>query len=461
MSELSFQVSAPLKLTLETGETLTIRHWSLEGLTYPETKDILPKSALLTIPFQGVDISFPVTFDQGEQPGRLKFRNLGGRERETLAVFYRSVLSGRMVGTDEIITSLDTPVDLVPMGETEEEKTAGTRGKAPRSLRVIWNVVFYLLLSLAIFGTVGKQIWNRISHIPMQHARIVAPIIMLRNADAAYVDEILVLPGQNVVRGETLIRLSLPEHEAELSDIRGDIREAEARLRSLEETRERHLETGNPTRTRLLAALRNAIAARRPADFFAGRDLADVFSAWQALQDFDAAAPLAQGAFFDVLRGFDEQIQVQRAYLRRLKRDLGNHKDAMDAVDIVATSNGTVGQIDVFEDQYIARGTPVISIEENSPRVVKTWLNEERSQAIYPGMQVDIRFAQGAGTRSVRGVISDIQAGTDPDVSDAFGMIVTAEISDMSIARLRETFRHNAPVSVQAVKDWSGLWPGF
>ena len=461
MSELSYQVSAPLKLTLEAGQVVTIKHWSLDRITYPETLDILPKSGLLSIPFQGVDIQFFVEFEHDAKGGHLRFKNLTGRQRETLAVFYRSILSGKMASTGDMITSLDTPVDLVPMGETDGEKASGTAQAAPRFLRVIWNIAFYLVLSMTVFGLIGQQIWTRISQVSLMHARVVAPLVEHRNTDAAYIDEILVAIGDDVQRGQTLIRLNLPEHEAKLTEIRGRISAAETRLLTLENTRQVHLNTGDPTRRVLLQTYNQAVASHPPKDFFAGWNLADVFNAWQDLRNFDDLARLAKGPFYDVLRGLDAEIQAQSDALGRLKRELGNHKDAMDAVDIVATTAGTIQQIDVFEDQYIARGKLTITIEENRPRMIQAWLSEEMSQTVYIGMQSRIRFSEAGQTRSVMGTISDIQASIDPDISDGFGIIVTVAFNDMNVTKTRNTFRTNAPVTLSALKDWADFWSLF
>lgn len=60
MSDLSFQVCAPLGLELSTGERLTISDWSIQGFEFPNESDVLPKEAVLSIPFQGVDIRFPI-----------------------------------------------------------------------------------------------------------------------------------------------------------------------------------------------------------------------------------------------------------------------------------------------------------------------------------------------------------------------------------------------------------------
>ena len=203
MSDLLFKVQAPLKLTLENGKLVMIDNWSLTGVIYPKEADILPKSGILAIPFQGIDIQLDVRFVDGHEKSELLFEGLSGRQREILAIFYRSILSGKMVSSKDIITSLDTPVDLVPMGETEEEKSTGSAKSDSRTLRVLFNITFYLILAVAVVGLIGEKIFTQLSQVSLQHARIVAPLIDLHVPEAAFVDEILVAQGDDVERGET------------------------------------------------------------------------------------------------------------------------------------------------------------------------------------------------------------------------------------------------------------------
>ena len=165
MSDLSFQVRAPLGLELAPGEVVSVTCWSLNGLEFPHDTDVLPSQGVLSIPFQGVDNRIPVRFMPGGTDRELIFEGLTGRQRETLAVFYRSILSGKMASTEDIITSLDTPVDLVPMEETEEERVEDSKGKTPRILRVLWSLSLYAMVGAVVFGMLGQQIWSRLSAI--------------------------------------------------------------------------------------------------------------------------------------------------------------------------------------------------------------------------------------------------------------------------------------------------------
>jgi hypothetical protein len=129
-------VIAPLIVALPDGRRLTARKWSLAGIRDQVLVGEDLTGARLMIPFQGIEVGFPVTLTPSSNSNLWAFEALTGRQREALGLFYRNLMTGKMASTDEVITALDTPVDLVPMGETEVEKAAGLAKVKPRALRV-------------------------------------------------------------------------------------------------------------------------------------------------------------------------------------------------------------------------------------------------------------------------------------------------------------------------------------
>ena len=293
MSDLFFQVRAPLGLELSTGERLTISDWSLQGFEFPNDSDVLPKEAVLSIPFQGVDIRFPIRLKR-EGTGRyLSFDQLSGRQRETLAVFYRSILSGKMSSTEEVITSLDTPVDLVPMEETDEEKTAATTGKSPRSLQAAFSISLYLAIGALVCWILAMGIWGKLATVHIHNARIEAEMLVHNAADRGFVKELLVAPGSPVAQGDVLVRLTDPEGEAALSNVRSRIELIEARLAKASANEARLAGRIADLRAQIVAALQPSLPmVRELLDAFDGRyakAYEDLFSAHAAaLQQVDA-----------------------------------------------------------------------------------------------------------------------------------------------------------------------------
>jgi hypothetical protein len=166
-----FRVTAPLIVGFPDGTSLRIGQWNLRGLYDARLGLRSLDGAMLSVPFQGVGVYFEVTLVAGDGPDEFLFRDLTGRQRETLALFYRNLLSGKMAVTDEIITSLDTPVDLVPMEETEAEQRLGKAATAPRPLRAAASILVYVLIFVLVFSYLGSLVIDRLStlHVPMAY----------------------------------------------------------------------------------------------------------------------------------------------------------------------------------------------------------------------------------------------------------------------------------------------------
>ena len=455
MSDLSYQVRAPLTLELAGGEQVRIDAWSLSGFTYPGTSDILPSKGILSIPFQGVDIRFDVSLKPGTEPRSLTFEDLSGRQRETLAVFYRSILSGKMASTDGIITSLDTPVDLVPMGEKEEEKAAATAGKAPKSLRVALNGLFYAALAFVVFGVIGSTIYERLSGIQLQNGRVSSPIAEHRLGEDAFVEQILVEVGDEVRVGDMLIKLNSPRRDGDLDAVRIDIRQeerrivdAQRRIRRLQTRRTAHLDG-------LQSELAQEIAKRSTRDFIGGYNLDGVTAARAAILAFeDLRDPLAL-EFHELNAQLRALLADRATELRQLKRDLSNVKDSYDAINIVAQVNGIVRELPVIEDLHHTRGTLAALVEENAHRQVVGWINERAAQKLFVGQTARLRVATPDGSHSLAATVVDTVAGVDPARPAEFGVLVTLQTDQDDLAKNRTELRPGAPVEIRADRGWA------
>ncbi len=448
MSDLSFQVRAPLGLELATGETLTVTDWSLQGFEFPGTSDIMPREAVLSIPFQGVDIRFPVKL--ATQPGTrfVQFENLTGRQRETLSVFYRSILSGRMASTEDIITSLDTPVDLVPMEETEEEKAVGTADKKPRALRAVVSVAAYIAIAGLIFWTLGSGVYQRIATVDIQNARIEAPLVTHLAAQGGYVEDILVEPGDAVAAGDVMVRLATPEGQAALAEVRGRIDLLEDRLEKARRRAEALDLSIAQARQPLVEAEQRSSQMDRP-------------DALAALAAFDGRYAIEHSALFDARAAVDREIDGLEEELRRLRRERGRLRDASDSLHLMATEPGTVTEVSVLDGQFVGRGAPVVEVEGIEARRARGWVDQSMAAAFHPGMAITVTTNSGSGVERLRGRVVALEAGIDPELSPEFGMLVSVQFPDLSAEQTRTTLPHLMPVQLEATRAWAERFEQF
>ncbi len=458
--DLSFLVTAPLYLQASDGQRVKVDKWSLGELQMPEGTELSLDSLEVIIPFQGVAVQFPVKLQQMAEPYRFQFTELTVRQRETLAVFYNGVLSGRMASTADMITSLDTPVDLVPMGETEEEKADGVVKEKPRILRALWNLTFYALLALFLVGFVGGQIWDRLSGISLDHARFVAPIIQYNAPEAGHVDRIYIDVGQTVKAGDPLIRLEDTDRESDVDEVRMEVRIAERRLVSAQEAHAQHIRQRPIYREEFLHAF---YKLWRPWNRHEPRAIAyppKIQRAWEALLRFDRGEDLRPGGYQDQLIQLEHRLEEADLDFRRWKRELRLRKAAANEMVVRAKTSGTVFAIHTVKRNFVSRDDLVIEVEEDKPRYAVGWLDDRMAMSVYVGMPAEIAYTYRGRPKRAIGEIIDLQAGVDSVQPDKFGMVVTIKADGMGPKKTRKWFRNNAPNEIELKRDWlASFWP--
>ncbi len=425
-------VIAPLIVALASGRRITIRKWSLAGVRDTSLAEVDLDGARLCIPFQGIDVAFPVRFSASSDGKLWAFDGLTGRQREALGLFYRNLLTGKMAATDEVITALDTPVDLIPMGETEEEKAAGLARAKPRFLRAIWNVAYYIGLFAVVVGVLGNAVWKRLDHVALTNARYVAPIEQIAAPAAGFLAEIAAPAGTSVAAGDLLIRLSNPEAAAGLAEVRGAIALVEARLAGAE--------------ARLEAHMRNAPVEREHAMDISG---------------FDAGLSQVTGDFHDTRQRLEREVRLIELELRALRSDRGRLREAERALEIRAPADGRVDRLLATEGSFLRIGTPLVQFEADTTRTVIGWIDGSEAAHLWQGMRATVRYAVAGERRSLPARISRIEAGADPLRPDAFGLMVHLELPGLDLHEARALLPHNAAVEVRLHRDLAQRWFGI
>lgn len=425
-------VIAPLILTMPDGRRLTARKWSLSGIRDAILTGEDLTDARLMIPFQGIEVGFPVLLTPSADGTFWAFEGLTGRQREALGLFYRNLMTGKMAATDEVITALDTPVDLVPMGETDEEKAVGKAKVKPRALRVVWNLVYYTLLLAVVGGYLGSLVWKRLDHVLLSNARYVAPYVELAAPNAGFVAQILAADQTAVAAGALLIRMTDPEADAGLADVRGLITQAELRLAEVEARQNAHL---------------------------AGRAAARAAAADP--DQLDAGVSVLPGDFHDIRQRLEQDARMIALELRALRTERGRLRDRARALEVLAPASGRVDRVLVAQAAYQRVGTPLLVFETDAPRRVLGWLDASEAAHVWQGMRASVRYSVAGETYAAAATVTAIEAGTDPMRPDAYGLVVHLELTGLSLAATRALLPHNAAVEVRLHRDLAQRWFGF
>lgn len=170
-SAFSFSVLAPLLLQTGPEAFVELREWSPEGFRAPEDWPLSGVAGTLTIPFQGIFLSFNLTLP-GAKPGDVvPFAGLNGRQRELLRHFHQAIVVGRMSSVDGVIRSIDRPVDLVPMTDTEENGGRVPAQPRRRIGRTIRTLALYGGLAVLLWSAIWSHAWERLTTFPLQSGR--------------------------------------------------------------------------------------------------------------------------------------------------------------------------------------------------------------------------------------------------------------------------------------------------
>lgn len=428
-----FRLRAPLHLGFPDGQAVRIDDWSLKGVYTPDLAGRALDGLMLSVPFQGVGVYFPVELEPGTEPDEYLFRNLTGRQRETLALFYRNLLSGRMTSTADMIVALDTPVDLVPMGETDAERRAGEARMAPRPARVLANLAYYGALFLMVVGFLGVVAWNRISRVEVLSAHVATAASQIIAPVAGYVRELTVPAGSKVAEGEVIVRL--------------DDQEA---LRLLGEAEVAQVE----------AAQALAAAEARLAEHLSRRDEARAAFRGGA-ERFDQGQTVNPGDYHDIRQRLEAELDLARREDERLAGRVTSLRERAEATALTAPAPGTVMEHFVRPFDMVRAGDPLTLFEPDAPRSILAHLPASSVLKVWTGMRADVTYM--ADARAVA-LVGEVRRLTVDGRGTEQVLVASISVPGLSVEDSRRLFREGMPVSVvlrpEHVTRWvQGWWP--
>jgi len=396
-----------------------------------------------------VDIRFPVRLSQKDAIGTVQLEGLSGRQRETLALFYRALLSGRMASSSEVITSLDTPVDLVPMEETEAEQSQQPVKYIPRSLRVLFNVVTYLLIAAMVVGIIGSNIFTSLDRIDIQYGRVLAPKSQTFPARRGFVESVEVLPSQAVQAGDVLIRLRDPETHALLDQTKAELSVAEAEYaRVMAGLDEIATQAASDNLT-----MRMAVASRLYSGFVGKGRFDDIRQNWISLRGRNSELVEAFDPLSIVREMLTAEADSRAAKLDGLKAARKAYLELIAHNHVRAPSDGVVHEVMVQPGQPFGAQEMDLSFESSASRVTIGWVSEKFAETIYIGMPAVIGLNENGKKIKMSAVVTDVRAGGHPERPGEFGIMVTVSATELSPADSKTRLRLGAPVNLEAKRQ--------
>jgi len=429
-------VIAPIFVVLTDGTRLTARKWSLSGISDPVLDGHNLTGARLEIPFQGIEVGFPVRLVPKTMDGPWMFNDLTGRQREALGLFYKNLLTGKMAATEHVITALDTPVDLIPMGETEDEKAAGQANAKPRLLRSVLNILWYVGLFALVVVFLGSVAWSRIEGIKLSHGRVYAERQDLQAPREGYLQRLDPALG-SVVEGTLLAAVTDPEITAALEDVHLRIGVLETRIAEGRGRLAVHFSIRDTVRETL------------------GRLYSDV-----AMARFDAGISIRPGDYNDQRARLEQELRGFETDLARAEAELRILRQQQTSMRIPAPTGGFVAEWVAHENQYLRPGDTVAIYETDAPRIVRGWMDDRAAGSVRPGMDAEISLPGTGQDIRVPGRVTRVEAGANPAEPDVYGMIVTIEAVGLDLAGTRARLQFNAPAEVVVKRGLLARWFG-
>jgi multidrug resistance efflux pump len=227
------QVSAPLVVTLPSGERRTSTQWSLGGLllsgfvgTPPREGDLIELT--LELPFQGFDISFAVSArvtksDPNTGELGVEFIELSERAHDLLVHFIDDLVRGKMATVDDTICRIDVPITPISTKPDPEPSDTGAR-RWP--IKTILASAFYILFGIIVFGYLGILIFSVTMRLEVQSAVVSAPVSSLKMPVDGKIVPVRLESGLKVRRGEVIARIQNAKLEADLHEKRVALEEA-------------------------------------------------------------------------------------------------------------------------------------------------------------------------------------------------------------------------------------------
>lgn len=257
---------------------------------------------------------------------------------------------------------------------------------------------------------------------PGSHAGFVdAPQAQVASQVAGRVEAILVREGDRVKKGQLLVRLDSSEREAILRQAQASLGQAQASLREADA----NLRAVQPGVTgagadiaRAQATLDEAEASFKRIQELASGDAASsqdldtsrarLMEARAALQSLTAGRSTAQGrvgAQLAAAASARARVDVAEAAVRLTEVQLAQ-------AQVLCPFDGLVVNRNVEEGEWVAPGTPVVTVEDTARRWVRLDVGEGELAGLRPGAGATVTLAALPG-RTFRGCVAEVGAEGD------------------------------------------------
>lgn len=209
------RVTAPMKVTLSNGQTITATDWSLGGLRLDGLGSNLPKideviELLLELPFQGFDISFDVKAkvtrsSEDEKVLGVEFEELSERAHDLMEHFINDLVRGKMATIDDTICRIDVPV--TPISTKPDTNPASEMPVKRWPIKTMVMSAFYVLLGVFVFSYLAILIYSNVMRMEIETAVVTKQLRTISMPVEGEIIPVKMKAGTKVKKGEVIARV--------------------------------------------------------------------------------------------------------------------------------------------------------------------------------------------------------------------------------------------------------------
>lgn len=232
-------------------------------------------------------------------------------------------------------------------------------------------------------GTMIRQVRGPGTLVPEQMRYITA-------VTSGRVEQILLLPGTEVERGDMIVRMSNPDVEMQLLQVQQQLSGAQSQLvtlRSNLETQQISQESAiGQIQTQLQDARRQYQINQRlydtNPDLVAGADLE---ASRERMEELETRIELERRRL-DVLRSSaEEQIRAQQEQVDRLRNMVRFNQDRVRSMDVTAPVAGVLAELSLQEGQWVQSGQTLARVVQPGRLKAEIRINQTQAQDVVVG----------------------------------------------------------------------------
>lgn len=218
------RVTAPMNVTLPSGETSIAANWSLGGLRLDNLSQPLPRCGeqiilTLELPFQGFDISFEVSAKVMRARKKknvlgVEFIELSERAHDLMEHFINDLVRGQMATVEDTICRIDVPV--TPISTKPDTNPTGDVPIKRWPMKTIFMSSLYMCLGIFVFSYLAILIYSNTMLMEVQTAVVTSELKTIKMPVEGNVRPIKMDEGLYLTRGEPIAKIESHELERRL-----------------------------------------------------------------------------------------------------------------------------------------------------------------------------------------------------------------------------------------------------